>query len=76
MTAIEQHIAHILAGEPAPLHTDKSLPALLAEMRATNRDAQALQALGRFVLGQVSAGLKSSLHAEKALMRAKGGDHG
>ena len=74
MTPIQQHIAHILAGEPIPTHTDKALPALLADMRATNSDSRKLEALGRFVLAQVSAGLKSSLHAEKALLRAKGGE--
>lgn len=72
MNALHQHIARVLAGEPMPHHTNKELPALLAEIRSTIRNPKALKALGLVTLTQVSAGLKSSLHTEKALMRAQG----
>jgi len=72
MKHLQQHLARILAGEPQPTHEAPELRAILADIRATVRDSQAQQTLGLYVLGLVNAGLKSSLHAERAVMRTKG----
>ena len=73
MKHLQQHLARTLAGEPQPTHEALELRSILADIRATVRDRQAQQTLGLYVLELVNAGLKSTLHAERAVMRAKGG---
>lgn len=73
MNHLKEHLARLVAGEPQPAHDAPELPAILADIRASVRDRQAQQVLGLYVLELVNKGLKSSLHAERAVLRAKGG---
>lgn len=73
MTHIETHLAHMFAGNQTTLAhmTDE----LLAEISATNLDRRALASLGRYVLSNITADLKSGIHAQKAVRAAMGPHH-
>lgn len=71
MLLLTSHIERALQAVPTASYRDAYLPALLHELRELNTDPARLQVFGRHVLALVSANLKASLHAEKALAAAK-----
>lgn len=70
-TPLQHYVAQLLAGEPPMQHDDVRLPTVLDEIRIATRDSQARTALALFLLAQVNAGLRASIHTEKAVLRAQ-----
>ena len=72
MSHIEKHLNHMLSNVQTT--TTHATDALLAEIRAVNLDRLALERLGRHVLTQITADLKSGIRAQKAILVAMGED--
>lgn len=70
MTAVQQLITQMLAGEQAPAPHTEELKAVLQGLRDTLRDREAQRQLGLHVLSQISGHIKSSVHTAKAMHRA------
>jgi len=64
-------VTAMLAGEQAPQNDTEAMKDLLQSLRETLRDRAAQRTLGLFVLAQISGHIKSGLHAEKAMQRAR-----
>lgn len=73
MPYIEKHLAHMFNGERS--NTTHATDELLAELKAVNLDRLALERLGRHVLAEITADLKSGVRAQKALINAMGSRH-
>ena len=70
-TPLQHYVAQLLTGEPAMKHDDVRLPTVLDELRIATRDPETRTALALFLLAQVNAGLRASIHTEKAVLRAQ-----
>ena len=72
MFHIEKHLSHMLNNEQTT--TTHATDALLAEIRAVNLDKLALERLGRHVLAEITADLKSGIRMQKAVLAAMRGN--
>ena len=72
MSHIEKHLNHMLSNKQTT--TTHATDALLAELRAVNLDKLALERLGRHVLAEITADLKSGIRMQKAVLAAMRGN--